>query len=182
MHYLPYLLSQKCLLQPHDQWQRLPDREMPGQDLMLLLKHQRKPEEVEKEVNKIWHHIFIIAYSLDRQTKLLQFNDFSCSFWAAMIHYMSIISQQESKQMHLEDVFIVFHSSAWGWSKSTYICLGLKKYASRYLLRCHWCISKPFQFDWVPFPWNKVWNRTLVGSRMIFVKGISGMPFTSKQK
>lgn len=53
MHYLLYLLSQKCLLQPHAQWQRLPDREMPGQDLTLLLKHQRKPEEVEEEVNKI---------------------------------------------------------------------------------------------------------------------------------
>lgn len=53
MHYLLYLLSQKCLLQPHALWQRLPDREMPGQDLTLLLKHQRKPEEVEEEVNKI---------------------------------------------------------------------------------------------------------------------------------
>lgn len=48
MHYLLYLLSQIYLLQPHDQWQRLPDRETPGQDLMLLLKHQRKPEELEK--------------------------------------------------------------------------------------------------------------------------------------
>jgi len=41
------------LLQPHGLWQKLPDREMPGQDLKLLLKRQRKPEEVEKEINKI---------------------------------------------------------------------------------------------------------------------------------
>lgn len=53
MHYLLYLLSQKHLLQHHGQWQRLPDREMLGQDLKLLLKCQRKPEEVEKYFNKI---------------------------------------------------------------------------------------------------------------------------------
>lgn len=58
MHYLLDLLFQKCLLQPHGLWQRLPDKEMPGRDLKLLLKYQRKPE-VEKEINKIWRYIFI---------------------------------------------------------------------------------------------------------------------------
>lgn len=80
----------------------------------------------------------------------------------------ALLANKKANKFILEGIFAVFHSSAWGWSKSTYICLGLKKYASRYLLRCHWCIFKPSQFDWVPLPWNKVWNRTLVGSRLFW--------------
>lgn len=61
MHYLLYLLSQKCLLQPHGQWQRLLDKEMLVQDLKLQLKHQRKPKEMEKEIKNIQCPKFVTA-------------------------------------------------------------------------------------------------------------------------